>query len=105
MTVLNRFLLLTACGTKVTQTSDLPRADPDVNGWESTLPTLTPGQVLCVAETGYMFEVNLSGHWPFPASRLYCQICCGQGIKKRVRDKCKKCDMDLCRPECSTIQN
>jgi hypothetical protein len=41
MTILNSFLLLTACGTKMIHRDlkTFPHVEPDWKGWESTLPT------------------------------------------------------------------
>jgi hypothetical protein len=102
MTILNSFLLFTACGTKITHRDFQLSLVRNLIERAASLPR--PHRPLgrpCVSQNQVTrLEVNFSSHWPFPSSRLYCRACSAWGIKKRIQVKCKKCDVGLCLGKC-----
>jgi hypothetical protein len=102
MTILNSFLLLTACGTKITHRYFRLSLMRNLIERAGGLPgPLRPLGRPCVSQKQVTWlEVNFISHCPFPSSRLYCRACSAQGIKKRVQVKGKKCDVGLCLGKC-----
>jgi hypothetical protein len=102
MTIVNIFLLLTACGTKITHRDFRLSLMRNLIERAGSLPHPRPplGRPFVSQKQVTWLEVNFSSHWPFPSSRLYCWACSARAIKKRVQVKCKKCDLGLCLGKC-----
>jgi hypothetical protein len=102
MTILNIFLLLTACRTKMTHKDFQLSLVQNLTERAGSQPR--PRQPLgrpCVSlKQVTRLEVNFSSHWPCPSCRLCCQVCSARRKKKRVQVKCKKCDVGQCLGEC-----
>jgi hypothetical protein len=103
MTILNSFLLMIACGTKITHRDFQLSLVWNLIERAGGLPRpCRPLGRPCVSQKQVTrLEVNFSSHWPFPSSKLYCRACSAQGITKRVQVKCKKCDVGLCLGKCT----
>jgi hypothetical protein len=102
MTILNSFLLLTACGTKMTHKDFRPSLLRNLieRAGSQPRPRLPQGRPCVSQKQVTQLEVNFSSHWPYPSSKLCCRVCSarpgGGGGGKRVQFNCKKWVVGVC---------
>jgi hypothetical protein len=86
MIILNSFLLLTACGTKITCRDLQLSVMQNLIERAGSLPQ--PRQLLgrsCDSQKQVTWlEVNFSSHWSYPSPRLCCWVCSTRGINKNT---------------------
>ena len=99
LTVLNSFIILTSCGSKLSHWHfrlTLVRALVQVAGRMPQPQTTRQRRQAPSTSQIQRLDLGHDRHWLIQCKRILCHVCCTKNIERRTKYKCLECSIVLC---------